>query len=318
MTLHRLLYDHMPLPGGGYYRKPKKALGYTIVVVDEVSMVPKSMIDQLLKHKVYVIFLGDPFQLDVIDKEEHHDLLEHPHVFLDEVMRQAAESEIIRMTMDIRNGIIASYHKGEEVMVIPYKELVDGCYTWADQIICATNAKRHEINIKMREMLGYSGILQSGEKIVVKRNYWDYCTDNGNTLVNGLVGTIVNPFESFVHLPIYIKNDRRDLPIITGEFILDDGQSFGNLDFDKDFLLKEEPCVDWRVSYQLGTLKNKIGDILPKQVTYGYCITGHSAQGSQWNKVLVLEESFPFDRKEHARWLYSCCTRPSEKLVLVR
>lgn len=45
MTLHRLLYDHMPLPGGGYYRKPKKALGYTIVVVDEVSMVPKSMID---------------------------------------------------------------------------------------------------------------------------------------------------------------------------------------------------------------------------------------------------------------------------------
>ena len=45
MTLHRLLYDHMPLPGGGYYRKPKKALGYTIVVVDEVSMEPKSMID---------------------------------------------------------------------------------------------------------------------------------------------------------------------------------------------------------------------------------------------------------------------------------
>ena len=47
-------------------------------------------------------------------------------------MRQAAESEIIRMTMDIRNGIIAPYHKGEEVMVMPYKELVDGCYTWAD------------------------------------------------------------------------------------------------------------------------------------------------------------------------------------------
>lgn len=60
MTLHRLLYDSIPRPGGGFFRKPKLNLEYTIVVVDEVSMVPKSMIDMLLKHKVFIIFLGDP------------------------------------------------------------------------------------------------------------------------------------------------------------------------------------------------------------------------------------------------------------------
>ena len=38
----------------------------------------------------------------------------------------------------------------------------------------------------------------------------------------------------------------------------------------------------------------------------------------RWGKVLVLEESFPFDKVEHARWLYTVCTRPEEKLVLVR
>jgi hypothetical protein len=49
-----------------------------------------------------------------------------------------------------------------------------------------------------------------------------------------------------------------------------------------------------------------------------YAITGHKAQGSQWEKVLVFEENFPFDKMEHARWLYTAATRASDKLVLVR
>ena len=56
MTLHRLLYDSIPKPGGGFIRKPKLQLDYNVIVVDEVSMVPKSMIDMLLHHKVYIIF----------------------------------------------------------------------------------------------------------------------------------------------------------------------------------------------------------------------------------------------------------------------
>jgi exodeoxyribonuclease-5 len=68
MTLHRLLYDSFPRPGGGFIRVPKKKLDYTIVVVDEVSMVPKSMIDLLMSFKIYILFLGDPFQLPQIDK----------------------------------------------------------------------------------------------------------------------------------------------------------------------------------------------------------------------------------------------------------
>ena len=49
MTLHRLLYDSIPRAVGGFIRRPKLTLEYTIVVVDEVSMVPKTMIDMLLK-----------------------------------------------------------------------------------------------------------------------------------------------------------------------------------------------------------------------------------------------------------------------------
>lgn len=318
MTLHRLLYDSIPRPGGGFLRIPKKHLDYKIIVVDEVSMVPKSMIDLLLSYRVYVLFLGDPFQLPQIDKEEKHDLLDKPHVFLDEIMRQEAESEIIRLTMKIRAGEQIDFGRGKQVCVIPKNELVTGHMLWADQIICATNNVRHNVNNQMRQLLNYHGVLQPGEKVIIKRNYWDICNEDGEVLVNGTIGRVDLPFESFVRLPGYIKNDRRDLPTIIVNFTPDGESTFEGLDIDKDFLLTEQPCVDWRVAYKVGQLKNKIGDILPKQATYGYCLTGHAAQGSEWDRVLVLEEKFPFDKTEHARWLYTCCTRASEKLVLMR
>lgn len=318
MTLHRLLYDSFPREGGGFFRKPKEYLEYSIIVVDEVSMVPKTMIEMLLRHNIYAIFLGDPFQLPMIDKDQKHDYLEHPHIFLDEIMRQAAESEIIQLTMKIRNGEPIEYTKGNEVMVVPKEELVTGHLLWTDIIICATNKMRHSLNQQKRTLLGYEGNINSGERIIFKRNYWEDCNEDGDPLVNGTIGVIENPFDSFVRIPSYVKNNRRDLPIIQCNFIPDGGKIFKDVPIDKDFLLTEEPCVDWRVSYQLGKLRNRIGDILPRQATYGYALTGHAAQGSEWDKVLVIEEDFPFDKIEHDRWLYTCATRASSRLVLLR
>jgi hypothetical protein len=318
MTLHKLLYDSFPRPGGGFFRKPKDHLEYSIIIVDEISMVPKPMVELLLCHRVFVLFLGDPGQLPPIDKDADNGLLNKPDVFLDQVMRQAAESDIIQLTMKIRNGEPIGYYKGHDAIVMPKEELNTGHLLWADSILCATNNKRHAINKQMRDLLGFHGTLQNGERIVVKRNYWDLFNEDGEPLVNGITGIVENPYESFVRLPHQIKNDRRDLPLIGCNFIPDGGASFDGLEIDKDFLLTEAPCVDWRVSYQLGKMKNKIGDILPKQATYGYALTCHAAQGSEWDKILVIEENFPFDKEEHRRWLYTAATRSAEKLVLVR
>lgn len=319
MTLHRLLYDSFPRQGGGFIRVPKKYLGYTIIVVDEVSMVPKSMIDMLLKHKVFVIFLGDPFQLPMIDKNESHDLLERPHVFLDQIMRQAEESEIIRLTMKIRNEETIDYNEGNEVIVAPKGSLVTGHLTWADQIITATNATRISINNQVRNLLGYKGLLQDGERVICLRNYWDDISNSGNgALVNGTTGIIKNPFESFIDAPFYVKMKNHRMPTIQGTFIADDDEVYSCVDMDKHMIEKGEPFLDWRESYALGRLKMKIGDIVPRQFAYGYAITCHKSQGSEWDKILVIEESFPFDKKEHARWLYTAATRAVSKLVLLR
>ena len=61
---------------------------------------------------------------------------------------------------------------------------------------------------------------------------------------------------------------------------------------------------------------NKCADP-PFEFAYAYGITCHKAQGSEWGKVLVIEERFPFDKEEHARWAYTAATRASDKLVWV-
>ena len=61
LTLHKLLYENYPRKDGTFYRRPKLSLEYKVVVVDEISMAPKEMVDLLLKFPVFCIFLGDPF-----------------------------------------------------------------------------------------------------------------------------------------------------------------------------------------------------------------------------------------------------------------
>lgn len=61
-TVHRLLYRAEPRSNGTFYFRPrhKGEIKYRVIVVDEVSMLPKNMWDQLLSHGIYVIAAGDP------------------------------------------------------------------------------------------------------------------------------------------------------------------------------------------------------------------------------------------------------------------
>ena len=317
MTLHKLLYDSIPRAAGGFYRKPKPKLDYTIVVVDEISMVPKELIDLLFKHRVYVICLGDPFQLPPINKNEDNHLLDKPHIFLDEIMRQEAESEIIQLTMKIRNNEPIEYFKGQQVQVLSKNEVNTGMLLWADQILTATNTQRLSINAQVRALLGRGPEPEDGDKVICLRNYWDDFNYNGDPLVNGTIGTLTNVFRTWRQLPPGIKSDIKKFDVVCADFIADDGVYEG-VDIDRLMLMTGMKCCDWRLSYKLGRLKPKYGDIVPKEFAYGYAITCHKAQGSSWENTLVIEENFPFDKAEHARWLYTACTRAEQKLILIR
>ena len=204
MTAHRLLYQSIPRSDGTFYHKIKRPLDwpYKLIIVDEISMLPKEIWELLLSHKIHVICLGDPFQLPPIG--EDNQVLYNPHIFLDEIMRQAQESEIIRLTMDIRAGKIIQPYKGNEVMVLNSNEIVDGMYSWGDQIICATNRKRQEINEYMRAAAGRGMEPESGDKVICLVNRWNTLDISGdNALVNGCIGTLGDFSQGIQEYPIY-------------------------------------------------------------------------------------------------------------------
>ena len=319
ITLHKLLYKSIPKESGGFVRIPNPSIPYKIVVVDEVSMAPKTLMDLLFKHNVYVICLGDPFQLPPVDKKEDNHLLDAPHIFLDEIMRQAQESEIIQLSMAIRENRPIEVFQGKEVQILNKEELNTGMLTWADQILVATNATRVSINTQMRKLLNFGEKPQDGDKIICLRNYWDCFSDNEEPLVNGTIGILKDSFLTKRYLPRIVKSTDglSHIDLIMGDFISDSGMYFHSLEMDKKMIDTGEFSLDWKTVYQLNR-NPKTRDIPPLEFTYGYAITCHKAQGSEWDKVLVIEEKLPFDKIEHARWLYTAVTRSSEKLVLVR
>lgn len=321
-TLHRLLYKSVPLPNGGFRRMPKGSLEYKILVVDEVSMVPQNMIESILHYPVFVIFLGDPFQLPPVKEDEANHLLDEPHVFLDEIMRQAAESEIIRYTLDLRNGIeLPLEYDGNEIRIFRKDDLCDGMLTWADQILVATNKTRVSINNTCRELYGFEGDIQDGDKVVCVENDWERISPNGEFLVNGSVGHIESSFPSFFQIPNSLppkaKMRGKKLELFRGNFITEIEEEFKNVAFDKEMLLNSKKGLDWQTEFALK--KSKFySKCLPDYFEFGYALTYWKAQGSEWDKVLVIEEGFPFDKQTHLRAMYTALTRASSKVTLIR
>ena len=308
-TAHRLLYQSFPRKDGTFFHKPRRPLEYPykLIVVDEVSMLPKEMWNLLLSHRAYILALGDPGQLPPIG--EDNGILTNPHVFLDEIMRQAQESEIIRLSMSVREGRPLELYKGNEVQIIDKKELVSGMFTWADQVLVAKNETRRNINQLMRGYIHGVGDTKpvEGDKVICLKNDWANPNAMGDVMVNGSIGTIHNfEFDSSVHpllQPGLILNFKPNYAETHNDV-------FNDLLVDYRLLLKGESTVN----------KNNFNIFKriprPKELDYAYAITCHKSQGSEYDKVLVLEEWLKGG--DHARWLYTAATRAKEKLVIVR
>lgn len=309
-TAHKLLYMSRPRKDGTFIHVPRRTLEdyYEIIVVDEISMLPKEMWELLLSHRIHVLALGDPAQLPPIG--EDNGVLSHPHIFLDEVVRQAKESEIIRLSMDIREGKPLTLMKGNEVRVVPKSEICSGLLTWADQIIAAKNLTKHKINAQVRDILEYpANELVNGDKVICLKNNWDLVSSCDEPLVNGLIGT-VSKVEKLKDRFINFKY-RFDLQ---PDSIYDEDY-FINIIADEKMFRTGEPTIN----------KDNFRYI-PKVVSqnlnlfdFAYCITCWKAQGSEYNKVLLMtEKDFPRDKETYTKYLYTGITRAKQKLIVVK
>ena len=308
-TLHKLFYKSIKVPGSDEFihipLDKSMFSQFKLVIIDEISMVPDSMLRVIANTGLHVINIGDPEQLPPIGKD--NGMLASPHIFLDEVVRQAEGNSIIRLAHAIRNREPVEPFSDENVQMFPREELNTGMLLWADQILCCKNTTRNELNKTVRNELGHTGNMPVvGDKIILTRNNWEFVNADGNPIINGLIGNV-----SKVSDPI--RDPRGN--------IINQASVYGYMDFIPDFNTAEFknvkfdalPFLTGENSYifdQKARAADKINTL-----DFGFAITTHKSQGSEYSKGLGVEERMR--GTNHHRLIYTMITRFKDKCVLI-
>jgi exodeoxyribonuclease V len=268
--------------------------GADLVIIDEVSMVGDDLARDLLSFGVKVLVLGDPAQLPPVKGEGFFTNAE-PDVMLTEVHRQAADSPIIRLATTIRQGGAFGVEHGEFCSVIPRSEVNADMTLGHDQILCGRNKTRHAMNRRVRDLRGIASETPTiGEKLVCLRN------DRIKKLLNGSLWAVSD-------LPRkQTKKDRAAnvfrLTVLPEEA---DPQAKGiAVRVRNEFWDGTDGDLEW--SDKKGT----------EEFTFGYALTCHKSQGSQWDSVIVFDEGACF-RDDAWRWRYTAVTRAAKRLTMV-
>lgn len=258
-----------------------------LIVIDECSMVDAELGRDLISFGAPVLVLGDPAQLPPIQGGGFFTDAE-PDAMLTEVHRQAQDDPIVRLSMQVREGQRLApgvYGRSE---VVRKADLDPARVLSADQVLVGRNATRRAYNGRMRERRGFSEPLPMiGDKLVCLRN------NRKKGLFNG---------------GLWAVNERRARK--TGILNLrlsaeDDGGG--------------RPV---KVSVRSECFTGAIEEIeWPQRKRYeefdfGYVLTVHKSQGSQWDDVVLFDESFAFPDSRD-RWLYTGITRAAKRLTVV-
>lgn len=268
---------------------PQSAVrGAALVVIDECSMVGEDLGRDLLSFGTKVLVLGDPAQLPPV-KGEGFFTSRQPNFMLTEVHRQAAENPIIRMSMTVREGGRLDYGSYGASKVIAREDVEQFEVLEADQVLVGVNRTRRSFNARLRTLRGFGEPLPMiGDKLVCLRN------NRQKKLLNGGLWTVEK---------VVSKRKGRVKMVCSSEDHVE-GQPTEVVVLDQ-FFTGDEKDIAW---------EEKKGT---DEFTFGYALTCHKSQGSQWDNVYLFDESAAF-REDRARWLYTGLTRAAERITVVQ
>ena len=297
-----------------------------LIIIDEASMINETVLNDLLSFNVKCLFCGDGAQLPPVNGT--CSLLENPHCTMTEIVRQAVDNPIITLASWAREGKYIPYgNYGDKVCVISQKALSKAerrrLFLKADQIICGTNKTRNQLNDELR---WYNGISKTewlpteGEKVICVLNDWEKPLDADGKfhLVNGIIGTATEICPQQDGLAtMQFKADFMEesicAPFDTGVF--EDGE-YRHLYGDRAVTLSSGDVVHEGNFAMLHRFRS-VADEPICRFEFAYAITCHKAQGSEFDFVIVFDESRAFG-EEARRWLYTAITRAKEKLLIIR
>lgn len=290
-TIHAMIYR----PRGGDEEGPSFAINRQgsaaeadLIVIDECSMVDEELGRDLLSFGKKVLVLGDPAQLPPVKGGGFFTEAE-PDAMLTEVHRQAADDPIIRMSLDVREGRDLAFGDYGESRVVSRRAIATEDVTRADQVLVGVNRTRRLYNGRLRELKGLLDPMPAvGDKLVCLRN------DKTKGLFNG--GTwIVQRLKS-------ADATRVKLDVVPDE---EGARRSVSVSVLKAFFEGDVEAIPFA--------QRRKSD----EFDYGYALTVHKAQGSQWDDVVLFDESYAF-REHRDRWLYTGLTRAAKRITVIR
>lgn len=290
-TIHSLIYAFENEQGGEptFRLNPDSSVkDADLVVIDEVSMVGAELAQDLLSFKTKVLVLGDPFQLPPV-KDAGFFTNVDPDIMLTEIHRQAADNPIIRMSMDIREGRGLDFGTYGESRVISIHDVDRSAVLEADQILVGKNATRILYNDRVRDLKGLPARMPvKGDRLVCLRN------NRQKKLLNGQLWIVKKVKEK----------GRGNLELLLDPEDAGMRVASAKVHTHEKWFQGRETEFDWKE-------RRKFDEFY-----FGYALTVHKSQGSQWPSVYLFDESNVF-RDDRDRHLYTAVTRAAEKITVV-
>ncbi|WP_445502184.1 ATP-dependent DNA helicase [Microvirga sp. G4-2] len=289
-TIHSMIYRSREGDENGpqfVINRQSQAAKSDLIVIDECSMVDEELGRDLLSFGKPVLVLGDPAQLPPVKGGGFFTEAE-PDVMLTEVHRQAKDNPIVHLSMQVREGGRLEPGSYGESRIIRRREIDAATVMAADQVLVGLNKTRRLYNTRLRELNGYRDPMPAaGEKLVCLRNDKTKGLLNGGTWSIQALRGIRN---DFIRMDVIPDDDvrRKSVEVAVHKAF------FEGTEEEVPFVLRRES----------------------DEFTYGYALTVHKAQGSQWDDLVLFDESYAF-REHRSRWLYTGLTRAADRVTVV-
>lgn len=256
----------------------------SLVIIDEASFINGVMGEDLLSFGTPLLVLGDPAQLPPI-KGTGYFTSGKPDVMLTEIYRQGKNSPIIDLATTVRTGGRLAQGRYGDCEILPKKAIKVEDALKFDQVLVGRHVTRKKLIRQIRAALGRTSPLpEEGDRLVCLRN------NHLLGLLNGSLWTVTG-----------IEGGDGDR-IFMG-LIDDTGYELGVEAHTHYFEGREEELQGWEIREA-------------ECFDFGNVLTVHKAQGSQWPRVLIIDESFVFNSSA-AKWLYTGITRAAEAVTIV-
>lgn len=277
--------------------QPKEKIERDLIIIDEASMVDDLIWQHLIDYKVPILAVGDHGQLPPI--RGSFNLMQKPDLVLTQIHRQAKLNPIIDVSVQARKrGMIEIQRYSDLVQKFSMnstenKEILDSMltsYNTDTLVICGYNHTRIKLNNHIRAALGIETAEPVyNDRVICLRNNYE------KNIFNGMLGTIIN---------IRRKND----DWYEAEIEMDgEDEAYNGLIAVTQF--NSNTALNYG-DKRLSLIKGDLFD-------FGYALTVHKAQGSQAQRVILLEERFSkMSDEEWRRWLYTAVTRAVEELYI--